>query len=84
MNKTVSVADEVEKKVVRIIADQGGGLPIEQVTLGSKLKELPLDSLDIVETTMAIEETFGLDIPDDNVEADITVGQVIEYVRKNI
>ena len=42
--------------------------------------DLAADSLDIVELVMSIEEEFGLQIPDEDAEKIVTVGDVVEYV----
>ncbi|RXK40034.1 acyl carrier protein [Tremella mesenterica] len=44
--------------------------------------DLGLDSLDSVEVVMAIEEEFGIEIPDDEADKITTVGEAIEYVVK--
>ena len=50
----------------------------------SFLDDLGADSLDIVEFIMALEEEFGLEIPDEDVEKIVTVKDVVEYISENI
>ena len=45
------------------------------------LDDLNADSLDAVEIIMAIEDEFGIEIPDDLAESLKTVGQIVEYVE---
>lgn len=46
--------------------------------------DLQLDSLDMVELLMRTEETFGLEIPEEEAERMETVGDVVEYVEKHL
>ena len=39
------------------------------------------DSLDVVELVMKLEETFGIEIPEDQAESIQTVGQAIEFIE---
>ncbi len=76
--------------VTQILCEQLG-LDHDQVKPESGLsKDLGADSLDVVEVIMAFEEEFGLDIPDDDVEAlqhrgggDITVQQILAYLQEH-
>ncbi|MDB6453339.1 acyl carrier protein [Falsirhodobacter sp. 20TX0035] len=54
--------DTVEDKVIRIIADQAL-LDPSDVTPASTLAELGIDSMALVETIFAIEETFDVSVP---------------------
>jgi acyl carrier protein len=54
----------------------------EQVTLEASFTEdLGADSLDLVELTLALEERFGVEIPDEVAEKLKTVGDALEYLR---
>ncbi len=71
------------EKVKDIIVEQLGVDP-EKVTLeASFIDDLGADSLDIVELIMALEEEFDLEIPDEEAEKVTTVGDVVEYIKKN-
>ena len=52
-----------------------------EITPESTFESLGIDSLDIVELVMALEETFGVEIPDSEAEKISTVGDVVEYVQ---
>jgi len=45
------------------------------------IEDLGADSLDIVELVMALEEEFGLDIPDEDAEKMKTVGDAMNYLK---
>ena len=49
----------------------------------TSFEQLNADSLDIVELIMALEETFGMEIPDEDAEKMLTVGAVVEYIKAN-
>jgi len=72
-----------EDKVRKIIVDQLG-VSSEEVTLeASFIDDLGADSLDTVELVMALEEEFDMEIPDEEAEKIITVGNAIEYIEKH-
>jgi acyl carrier protein len=70
----------VEDKIKEIVADQLGVSVEEVIPEASFIDDLGADSLDIVELVMAIEEEFGLEIPDDDAEKIQTIGDAISYV----
>ncbi len=72
----------VEDKVRDIIVEQLGVAPEEVVPEASFIDDLGADSLDIVELVMAIEEEFGLEIPDDDAEKLQSIGDAINYVEE--
>ncbi|KHL89058.1 acyl carrier protein [Helicobacter pylori] len=56
-----------------------------QVTLRTKfVKDLGVDSLDVVELIMALEEKFGIEIPDEQAEKIVNVGDVMRYIEKQL
>lgn len=75
--------EQIFDKVKEIIVDQLG-VEEDEVTLESAfIDDLGADSLDIVELIMALEEEFGLEIPDDEAEKISTVNDAVEYIREN-
>lgn len=69
------------EKIREIVVEQLG-VEEEKVTLESSfVDDLGADSLDIVELVMALEEEFGVEIPDSEAEKISTVGDVVEYVK---
>jgi acyl carrier protein len=69
------------EKVRQIVADQLG-VDLEEVTPeASFVDDLGADSLDTVELVMALEEEFGLEIPDEDAEKISTVQDAITYIE---
>jgi len=72
----------VADKVKSIVAEQLG-VKIEEVTpTASFIDDLGADSLDTVELVMALEEEFGIEIPDEDAEKITTVGDAIKYIEE--
>ncbi|MEJ8612634.1 acyl carrier protein [Helicobacter pylori] len=60
-------------------------IDVSQVTPEAKfVKDLGVDSLDIVELIMALEERFGIEIPDKQAEKIVNVGDVMRYIEKQL
>jgi acyl carrier protein len=71
----------IEQRVKDIIVEQLG-VNADQVTADAKfIEDLGADSLDIVELVMALEEEFGSEIPDEQAEKLLTVGDVVKYIE---
>jgi acyl carrier protein len=71
---------EIEAKVKKIIEEKLS-VNADQITNDAKFAEdLKADSLDTVELVMALEDEFGLDIPDEDAESMKTVQSAIDYI----
>ena len=77
------MSEDVAQKVKDIIVEQLGVNPEEVTVEASFIDDLGADSLDTVERVMALEEAFGLEVPDEEAEKLTNVGAVIEYIEKN-
>jgi acyl carrier protein len=75
-----SMATETEEKVKEIVVEQLGVSADEVVLEASFIDDLGADSLDIVELVMAIEEEYGIEIPDDDAEKIQTIGDAVRYI----
>ncbi|MCD4781000.1 MAG: acyl carrier protein [Candidatus Omnitrophica bacterium] len=71
-----------EEKIRSIIAEQLGVKSEEVVPNASFIDDLGADSLDTVELIMALEEEFGVEIPDEDAEKMSTVGDAIKYIEE--
>jgi acyl carrier protein len=74
--------DEIMDKVRVVIVEQ---LNVEEDDVtedASFIDDLGADSLDIVELVMALEEEFGISIPDEEAEHIKTVGNAVTYIEK--
>ena len=78
------MAEAVADRVRAIIAEQLG-VKLEEVTdAASFIEDLGADSLDTVELVMALEEEFGIEIPDEDAEKMACVGDAIKYIESKI
>lgn len=56
----------------------------ERVTMDSNiLEDFDADSLDLVDLVMSLEDEYGIEVPDDQVENFHTVGDVVRYIEDN-
>lgn len=77
------MSDEISEKVCAIVVNQ---LDVEKEKVkpeASFINDLGADSLDIVELVMELEEEFDMSIPDEDAEKIRTVGEAIDYIKKN-
>ncbi len=73
----------VEAKVREIIVEQLGVDPEQVVAEASFVDDLGADSLDTVELVMALEEEFGIEIPDEEAEKIGTVASAVDYITQH-
>lgn len=72
----------VFNKIKEIIAEQLSIDDDSVITLDTSLtKDLEADSLDAVEIIMAIEDEFGIEVPDEDAEKFMLVGDLVKYVE---
>jgi len=74
----------VENDVRDIIVEQLGVNAEEVVPSASFIDDLGADSLDTVELVMAMEEKFGVEIPDEDAEKMISVKDAIDYIESKL
>ena len=75
---------ELQDKVCGILAEQLA-VDRDKVTPEARFSEdLDADSLDLVEAVLALEEEFGVSIPEDEMESVKTVGQAVDLVAAKV
>ena len=77
-------SEEIFEKIKNIIIEQ---LQVSETAVteeASFIDDLGADSLDLVELIMALEEEFGIEIPDTDAEKVVTVGDVVNYIKENV
>jgi len=79
----VSETNDLGAQVMRVIA-QTQRIPEESISLDSTFEQLKIDSLDGINIVFALENEFGIDIPDESVQSMRSVRQTVEGVRKLI
>jgi acyl carrier protein len=73
-----------EDRVKEIIVEQLGVSPEQVKPEGRFIDDLGADSLDTVELIMALEEEFNVEIPDEDAEKMITVGDALNYLKEHV
>jgi acyl carrier protein len=73
-----------EEKIKEIIAEQLGVNKEEVKPESSFVDDLGADSLDTVEIVMALEEEFGIEIPDEDAEKMSTVKEAVSYIEDKV
>ena len=74
----------VIEKVTQIIVDQLGINAAEVVPEAKFIDDLGADSLDIVEFLMALEDQYGIEVPDEDAEGLQTVADLIRYIEQHM
>ena len=75
---------EIHEKLAAVLVDELG-LEAEKITAEAKFEEdLEVDSLGVVELLMALEDNFGVAIPDEEAESILTVGQAVDLVHQKL
>ena len=71
----------MSEKMKSIIAEQLN-IDASEITLESSFKDdLKADSLDLFEMVMALEDNYGVEIPSEDLEKLLTVGDVVNYLK---
>lgn len=75
---------EAFERVKKVAVAQLSVSPDEVTLEASFTKDLGADSLDTVELVMALEEEFGMEIPDEDAEKITTVGEAVKYIASHL
>ena len=76
--------ENIEQRVKKIVAEQLGVNEADIKNESNFVDDLGADSLDTVELVMALEEEFGIEIPDEDAEKMRTVGESIKYIEEKV
>ena len=74
----------LEAKLKELIVQQLGVSESEVVPEAKFVDDLGADSLDLVELVMALEDEYGIEIPDEDAEKIVTVGDAIKYIQERV
>jgi len=80
---TTTKTNDIEAKVRAIVCEQLDVRDEDVAPSKTFTDDLGADSLAIVELVLAFEEAFGIKIPDNEVDSIKTVGDAIDYIKKN-
>lgn len=76
--------DDQAYRVKRVIGEHLGADESEVKDGSSLVADLGAGSLDLVEITMAMEDEFAIEVPDDDIASLVTVQHVLDYVAKRV
>ena len=75
---------DLSERIFAIVGEQLGVEKEALVPEANLLDDLGADSLDVVELVMAIEEEFGIEVPDSDAENIRTLGDIMTYVEARV
>ncbi len=76
--------NDIEAKMTELLVEELG-LDADKITMSATFEEdLEVDSLGVVELLMALEDNFGVQIPDEEAETLVTVGEAVDLVEKKL
>lgn len=76
------MSDSVKAKVISFIAEQAGK-PVESLTESTSLQaDLGLDSLDIMDLLLVLEEEYDMQIPDEELSKMQTIGDIVNFIGR--
>lgn len=78
-----SESGELSAHVIRVIA-QTQRIPLDSIKLDSTFDDLKIDSLDGINIVFALENEFGIEIPDEGVQNMRSIRETVEGVAKLI
>jgi acyl carrier protein len=71
----------LEEKVIKLVMEQLDVTREECVLEASFIDDLGADSLDLVELIMEMEEVFGIEIADEELEKILTIKDVVDFIK---
>ncbi|RJS87720.1 acyl carrier protein [Candidatus Bathyarchaeota archaeon] len=74
----------IEERMKKIISEILG-IDESEITREARfVEDLGVESLDVVEMIAAMEEEFNIEIPDEEAEKNLTVGEAIDYIKEKL
>ncbi len=77
-------SEAIRERVVKIVVDQLGVVKDRVTDDASFTGALGADSLDVVEMVMALENEFGVEIPDEDQENITNVAEAVAYLQERL
>jgi acyl carrier protein len=71
------------EKVRDILCEQFGKDPDEITMTTSIIEDFDADSLDLIDLAMTLEDAFGMEVPDEELESIKTVGDIVKLIEEN-
>ncbi|MGB9694392.1 MAG: acyl carrier protein [Caldisericaceae bacterium] len=75
---------EIREKVAKVVKDKLGVEDDKIVDSAKYVDDLGADSLTLVDIAMALEDEFGMKIPDEDIEKITTVGSTVAYIQEHL
>lgn len=79
----MATTQEIQSGLAEILEEVAGVLPADATPDKSFTEDLDVDSLSMVEIATAVEDKFGVAIPDDELANIRTVGDAVSFIEKN-
>ncbi len=76
--------EQVQNRLLSVLASFSKATPHPTPLVAKFTQDLGLDSLDVVEVVMAVEEEFGLEIPDEVADSFTGPGDVLKYLETKL
>jgi acyl carrier protein len=76
--------EQIERRLKELIVQQLGVDESAVVPEAKFIDDLGADSLDLVELIMALEDEYGIEIPDEDAEKIVTVGDALNYLKERL
>jgi len=74
----------IEERMKKIISEILG-IDESEITREARfVEDLGVESLDVVEMIATMEEEFNIEIPDEEAEKNLTVGEAIDYIKEKL
>ncbi|MCC6642522.1 MAG: acyl carrier protein [Deltaproteobacteria bacterium] len=78
------MAPDIRERIHQILFRHLGADEVELAPEADLQDDLGADSLDVIELVMAFEESFDLQVPDEDVERMRTIGDIERYLEKRV